>query len=42
LYDVGEHHGTSFLVMQYLDGETLQDRLAKGGLSLDQAGGSGV
>src|SRR6266498_1723611 len=24
LYDVGEHDGTSFLVMQYLEGETLE------------------
>src|SRR6202795_2104787 len=27
LYDVGEQHGVSFLVMQYLDGETLAARL---------------
>ena len=37
VYDVGEQHGTSYLVMQYLDGETLQDRLGKGALPLDQA-----
>jgi Tol biopolymer transport system component len=37
LYDVGEQDGTSFLVMQYLEGGTLQDRLAKGALPLDQA-----
>ena len=37
LYDVGEHQGTDFLVMQYLQGETLADRLAKGPLPLDQA-----
>src|SRR5213596_3569400 len=30
LYDVGEEHGTSFLVMQYLEGETLAERLAQG------------
>ena len=29
LYDVGEEQGTSFLVMQYLEGETLADRMAK-------------
>ena len=34
LYDVGQHDGTSFLVMQYLEGETLADRLAKGALPL--------
>ena len=37
LYDVGEHQGTAFLVMEYLDGETLADRLAKGALPLHQA-----
>jgi Tol biopolymer transport system component len=37
LYDVGEQHGTSFLVMQYLEGETLEARLKKGALPLDRA-----
>jgi serine/threonine protein kinase/Tol biopolymer transport system component len=37
LYDVGEQDGTSFLVMQYLEGETLEARLKKGTLPLDQA-----
>ncbi len=37
LYDVGEQAGTAFLVMEYLEGETLADRLAKGALPLDQA-----
>src|SRR6202140_984160 len=37
LYDVGEHNGTSYLVMQYLEGETLADRLKKGALALVQA-----
>ena len=37
LYDVGEQDGTSFLVMQYLEGETLADRLKKGSLPIDQA-----
>ena len=37
LYDVGEQDGTSFLVMQYLEGETLADRLKKGAAPLDQS-----
>jgi eukaryotic-like serine/threonine-protein kinase len=37
LYDVGRQDGTSFLVMQYLEGETLEARLKKGALPLEQA-----
>jgi serine/threonine-protein kinase len=37
LYDVGESVGTAFLVMEYLEGETLEQRLKKGALPLDQA-----
>jgi serine/threonine protein kinase/Tol biopolymer transport system component len=37
LYDVGEQNGTAYLVMQYLEGETLADRLKKGPLPIDQA-----
>jgi serine/threonine protein kinase/tetratricopeptide (TPR) repeat protein len=36
LYDVGEQDGTSYLVMQYLEGETLGDRLKTGALPLEQ------
>src|SRR5919204_6474973 len=37
LYDVGEQAGTAFLVMEYLEGETLEQRLKKGALPLDEA-----
>src|SRR3977135_3111774 len=37
LHDVGHQDGIDFLVMEYLDGQTLADRLAKGALPLDQA-----
>jgi len=32
LYDVGEHDGTAFLVMELLDGETLTAHLESGAL----------
>jgi serine/threonine-protein kinase len=37
LYDVGHQDGTDYLVMEYLDGQTLAARLAKGALPLDDA-----
>jgi eukaryotic-like serine/threonine-protein kinase len=36
LYDIGHQDGTDFLVMEYLEGETLAQHLLKGPLPLDQ------
>jgi serine/threonine protein kinase len=37
LHDVGHHNGIDFLVMEYLEGETLANRVKKGPLPLQQA-----
>ena len=37
LYDVGQQNGLSFLVMQFLEGETLEQRLTSGPVALEQA-----
>ena len=36
LYDVGSQEGTEFLVMEFLDGETLGDRLRRGPLAFPE------
>ena len=42
LYDVGHQNSTDFLVMEYLEGETLADRLLKGALPPEQVLKRGV
>src|SRR6202049_4299125 len=34
LYDIGSQNGTDYLVMEFLEGETLAERLRKGALPL--------
>jgi len=36
LYDIGTQAGTEFLVMEYLEGQTLAERLQKGALPVEQ------
>src|SRR2546428_2363602 len=36
LYDIGRQDGIDFLVLEYLEGETLAQRLVKGPLPLEQ------
>ncbi len=36
LHDIGRHEGTSYLVMEYIEGETLADRIVRGAVPLDE------
>jgi eukaryotic-like serine/threonine-protein kinase len=36
LYDIGTQNSIDFLVMEYLEGQTLADRLQKGALPIEQ------
>ena len=42
LYDIGRENGVDFIVMEYLEGETLADRLARGALPVDEALGFAI
>src|SRR5688572_24991016 len=42
VFDVGSQDGIDFLVMEYLEGDTLEQRLKKGALPLDQALQTGI
>src|SRR5882757_6877130 len=42
LFDVGSEDGTDYLVMEYLEGETLYDRLAKGPMPIAQLLKTGI
>lgn len=37
IYDIGEHEGSSFIVMEFVKGETLQSRIGKGPIAIVQA-----
>ncbi len=36
LYDIGSHDGTDYLVMEFLEGETLAERIRKGPIALNE------
>jgi serine/threonine protein kinase len=37
VYEVGEHDGRAYFAMAYYDGETLRQRIARGGMTIDEA-----
>ena len=36
VYDVGEHSGRAFIAMEYLEGQTLRERIAQGSIPVDR------
>jgi eukaryotic-like serine/threonine-protein kinase len=42
LYDVGTHEGTQYLVMEFLEGETLASRIEKGPMPFDRLLAGGI
>jgi serine/threonine protein kinase/Tol biopolymer transport system component len=42
LYDIGSQDGTDYLVMEFLEGETLAERLRRGALPLNEASKIGI
>src|SRR5262245_37506032 len=37
IHDIGEHEGRAFIVMEYVEGESLSQRVKRGPLALDEA-----
>src|SRR5215467_15460251 len=37
IYDIGEHEGSSFIVMEYVEGELLSAKLRRGPLAIPEA-----